>query len=43
MFLRIEPITATDVVNFTYLINLGVSLKNLIFEDPNSDFEYPFF
>jgi hypothetical protein len=43
MFLRNELITAIDAVNFADLINRGVSLKIVIFEDPNGDFEYPVF
>lgn len=43
MFLRNEPITASDSVNFTNLINRGVSLKIVIFEDTDGNSEYPVF
>ena len=41
MFLRTEPITENDQANFAPLIDNGVSIQVVIFEDPNGDFEYP--
>ncbi len=43
MFLRTEPITQLDTVNFNSLLNNGVSIQIVIFEDPNGEFEYPVF
>lgn len=41
MFLRDEPITSIDRINFSTLIDKGVNIKIIIFEDINNDSEYP--
>lgn len=43
MFLRTEPISIIDENNFAPLINKGVSIQIVIFEDPNGEYEYPVF
>ncbi|QCD62718.1 hypothetical protein [Tenacibaculum maritimum] len=41
MFLRNETISNNDRINFSTLINRGVNIKIIIFDDPNDNSEYP--
>lgn len=43
MFLRTEPITPQDNIDFAPLLNKGVYLQIVIFEDPNGEFGYPIY
>lgn len=40
MFLRNEPITNNDKIYFSVLIDRGVSIQIIIFEDPTNNSEY---